>query len=341
MNDQTKAVIASMLCENTGRQMCDSGDAYGRAWQRNQGKTVADFEKEPEATLEIDRHPYDVPTEISFNVTLSAYHWLVARVTFEGWLQEAFDAFVEASDRDTSYFGLATAFLTEYLPTQYLVWDQGPRLATAEEIASLTGPAVDEDAEWQLNEDRRQLNFEPVQVGGPWRDHDKPMTVNTYNGEDSLSTILQYTLFTLGEDSEVYCALFVHGGCDARAGYTAPKFFGLGGRQQEWTGFLDNARYSIGAFDIATGTSARWDYAGNRFESGEWNCHGQPTQMLIGGGEAPQYGRLNALEKTPFRLVDRLPAEPEGGVLYVKVDYMEAWCPHTHQPLVAWPCPAG
>ena len=42
--DETKAVIADMLQENTGRHMLDSGGAYGRNWERNQGR---DFDSEP------------------------------------------------------------------------------------------------------------------------------------------------------------------------------------------------------------------------------------------------------------------------------------------------------
>lgn len=40
-----------MLTENTGRHMGDSGDAYGRNWERNQFKTIEMFDAEPEETL--------------------------------------------------------------------------------------------------------------------------------------------------------------------------------------------------------------------------------------------------------------------------------------------------
>lgn len=44
----TKEVILSQLQENTGRHMLDSGGAYGRSWERNQGKTWDDFTKNPD-----------------------------------------------------------------------------------------------------------------------------------------------------------------------------------------------------------------------------------------------------------------------------------------------------
>ena len=49
-----KQTIYNMLTENTGCHMLDSGGAYGRNWQRNEKKTLQDFENEPAATLEID-----------------------------------------------------------------------------------------------------------------------------------------------------------------------------------------------------------------------------------------------------------------------------------------------
>jgi len=45
--------IASMLTENTGANMLDSGGANGRAWQRNLGKTVEDFRAKPSAYAEV------------------------------------------------------------------------------------------------------------------------------------------------------------------------------------------------------------------------------------------------------------------------------------------------
>jgi len=48
-----KETIAAMLTENTGTHMLDSGGASGRAWQRNAGKALDDFECQPSATAEI------------------------------------------------------------------------------------------------------------------------------------------------------------------------------------------------------------------------------------------------------------------------------------------------
>ena len=51
----------------------------------------------------------------------------------------------------------------------------------------------------------------------------KPVTVNTYNHDSLVDQILQYTYFEIKEQG--YVLLQIHGGCDARGGYTAPKAF--------------------------------------------------------------------------------------------------------------------
>ena len=46
--NNTKQLIYEMLTECTGKHMCDSGMSDNRHWQRNQKKTIEDFENEPE-----------------------------------------------------------------------------------------------------------------------------------------------------------------------------------------------------------------------------------------------------------------------------------------------------
>jgi hypothetical protein len=48
-------------------------------------------------------------------------------------------------------------------------------------------------------------------------------TFNTYNGDSDLSQILQGSWLTIND--EPYLLLQVHGGCDARGGYTNAKLF--------------------------------------------------------------------------------------------------------------------
>lgn len=62
---------------------------------------------------------------------------------------------------------------------------------------------------------------------GEWLRHnhevDVKYTFNTYNGDSDLSQILQGSLIEI--DGDEYYLLQVHGGCDARGGYTDAKLF--------------------------------------------------------------------------------------------------------------------
>lgn len=71
--------------------------------------------------------------------------------------------------------------------------------------------------------------------------NDEIRTVNTYNYDSLLSQVIQFTVFPydeseiLGEDKWGYnygVLLQIHGGCDVRGGYTAPKFFNIQGDEE-------------------------------------------------------------------------------------------------------------
>ena len=65
---ETKKLIYEMLTECTGKHICDRGFSDGRHWQRNQKKTIEDFENEPE------EHIYKDGDYIYRN--LSVFHYL-------------------------------------------------------------------------------------------------------------------------------------------------------------------------------------------------------------------------------------------------------------------------
>ena len=52
--------------------MLHSGDAYGRSWERNQGKDIETFRSAPEAVK--DRWG---------GVTIDLFHWLLTRLEFD------------------------------------------------------------------------------------------------------------------------------------------------------------------------------------------------------------------------------------------------------------------
>lgn len=62
---------------------------------------------------------------------------------------------------------------------------------------------------------------------GPFGEHDPRLSCNSYNEECCLDQTIQFTLFKDTADDECYVLLQVHGGCDVRGGYTAPKAYRL------------------------------------------------------------------------------------------------------------------
>lgn len=79
-----------MLKENTGKQLLDSGGAYGRNWEKNQ---EADFDKTEPVEVEV----HDDGVSITYNL----YHFMLNQLELDEVcekLQEEFDKFSEKSD---------------------------------------------------------------------------------------------------------------------------------------------------------------------------------------------------------------------------------------------------
>lgn len=77
-------------------------------------------------------------------------------------------------------------------------------------------------------------------VGGLYGEGE-PFSINTYNHDSLLSQAIQYWYFTL--DDEPMVILQIHGGCDTRGGYTAPRVFYA---YDEYPWILDDAHGTIG-----------------------------------------------------------------------------------------------
>lgn len=74
--------LADMFTENTGRSMLDSGGAYGRAWERNQGLTASDFLARPAVTVDADGE-----------ITVDMFNYLNDRLVFAPDMHTAWVAF--------------------------------------------------------------------------------------------------------------------------------------------------------------------------------------------------------------------------------------------------------
>jgi hypothetical protein len=100
MGNRNRAIanrVHAMLIENTGRALCDSGDAYGRAWQRNQGTTVAAFQKRPQVTWDGEDWTVDI------------FHYLINRLFLDEVCDSYNRRFVPAKDWDGDYYGVSRA----------------------------------------------------------------------------------------------------------------------------------------------------------------------------------------------------------------------------------------
>jgi len=157
----TQQIIYGMLTENTGAHFLDSGGAYGRNHERNQKKTIEDFEREPEQSY-IYNYGY-------IERRLSVFHYLSQLSTDE--ICKEFNQ-LPCEDHDGEACGISA--------------DQ-----------------------WQWLNDLGEVEI--------------INTFNTYNGDSDLSQILQGSWITIND--EQYLLLQIHGGCDARGGYTDAKLF--------------------------------------------------------------------------------------------------------------------
>ena len=190
----TERAIISQLTEDTGIAMCDSGGAYGRHWERNQGWKFID---EPVTSLSFH--------EGFIDATHNVFHWLNERVEYDAVMT-----------RKLKNFGRRVMYADAYWP---------------EVMEAFAG-----------------------EYGG---DEESIGSVNTYNGEDLLSQTLRYYHWYNRDTCNEYAAIQIHGGCDVRGGYTAPKVYRVS------DSLFDNAHASI----YCSLCCARWESEGGYYWS--------------------------------------------------------------------------
>lgn len=133
-----------------------------------------------------------------------------------------------------------------------------------------------------------------------------PSTTNTYNGEELLSQVLQFTEFRI--DGRDFVLLQIHGGADVRGGYTAPRVFEV----IEEAGMYDVARGSIGCK-----CGAYWTTDDGSHWYAEGSCgHGAGTQL-----EAYDVKEIET------------PADWEAGKLCIQSDERIGLCPKCGEKL--------
>ena len=99
---ETQKLVYKMLTTNTGVHMCDSGGENGRMWQRNESKSIDDFNNEEEQTVTIDNDGY-------LEHTVSVFHYL-SQLELDDVCRE-FNKINSNSDNwdaDAGYYGIST-----------------------------------------------------------------------------------------------------------------------------------------------------------------------------------------------------------------------------------------
>ena len=102
----TETIIHAMLTTSTGKHMLDSGGDNGRNWQRNQGKTLADFQAEPAALLDwyVKRDDDGKIISAEPEVTTSVFHKLTSGIIWQDDLCREFNA-MPCEDWRGDYYG--------------------------------------------------------------------------------------------------------------------------------------------------------------------------------------------------------------------------------------------
>ena len=147
-----ESTLTAMLTENTGVALCDSGGAYGRNWQRNQGKTESDFASEPEVAFETDEDG-----DLDF-YTISVFHYLSQQLDLNERCHTFNSRFVPADNWESDIYGVSA-----------------------------------DGQKWLESQQGYTLGH----------------TVNTYNGPDHLSQVVQATHLTIDETH--YVLVQIHG----------------------------------------------------------------------------------------------------------------------------------
>ena len=200
----TDEVIRGQLTENTGRHLLDSGSHYGRHFEENQ-----------------ETPPWEKPrwNVGDCYVTQNLYHFMS-----------------HSYGRDSAAVALEIGLYAYAFhgPGEGDSW-----LTCMKDFAGLLGRAEGTDVLQDSGLPRhlaQQAIYAVEEPGEP------PFSFNAYNGEyGGLSQVIQGVAF--GGPYAEYGAIQVHGGCDVRGGYTAPRIY-----TDEWGAWFPG-EYQYGCAD--------------------------------------------------------------------------------------------
>ena len=276
MSKELKEIVIKMLQENTGRHMLDSGGAYGRHWEANQ-KISSDIET-------WDKMPVVSPTGFRYGEmwgTISLYHHLVNTLDWDediALINELYEYF-DAMFPDESYFETRIKFV-EWLQS----FDFRKKIFTK----VLDVEESEERSDWLHFTSKKWEKI--VGACDSFDFGQKYHVENTYNGDNSLSQNIEYVHF--GD----FVGVMIHNGCDARGGYTKPKFF-----------TFNDDFWSIDDFTV---------YCSNTEENHYWDKQGYnsfytETEFELKGDVVVDYKDLSDEQQIEFDTTGFLSEDPE------------------------------
>ena len=109
MNTQEK--IYNMLTESTGSHFLDSGMNGNRHWQKNQKKTLEDFQNEKH--FQVEKNEYG-DNQVEYLLTISLFHHLTDSLTYDEQETNNLNSFLESEG-----FASDMAGIDEYVAAGY------------------------------------------------------------------------------------------------------------------------------------------------------------------------------------------------------------------------------
>lgn len=181
-----KQLVYQMLTENTGVHMLDSGGTDGRMWQRNQKKTIHDFENEDEELYQLDAEYKEIYR------TVSVFHYLTNNLEIDDICEE-FNKIQDKSDN----------------------WDaDGDVYGVSKEAWSYLLNAHDDDNGWDVLNVQRTWNtyngesdLSQILQGSNLTINDEEyVLIQIHNGADARGGYTDAKLFKCGD----YCEGIIH-----------------------------------------------------------------------------------------------------------------------------------
>ena len=183
----TQRKVAELLRQNTGCHILDSGGAYGRGWQRNQGRA---FDPKADST-KLRFHIYgwsDHPSRLEIDFTADIWAWLCDKLTYDPRMQRKFDTFARRSENKEDYWPEVMEKFAASLDAAGIYGDGEPVFEYTYNVENF------------LSQDIQFLYFT---VGDDRHSREEYALVQVHNGADARGGLTSPLAFTLNDELSI------------------------------------------------------------------------------------------------------------------------------------------